>query len=60
MPKRKTEQDENEIAFGGLQELLRRDAERDKKSVKPPVSPAKKKAKTENRNSKTGVTSKPC
>jgi hypothetical protein len=30
MPKRSSTPDENEIAFGGLQELLRRDEARDK------------------------------
>jgi hypothetical protein len=38
MPKRK---DENEIAFAGLQELMRRDAERDGLPV-PPVEPEPK------------------
>lgn len=38
MPKRK---DENEIAFTGLQELLRRDAERDGLPVEPTPKPEK-------------------
>jgi hypothetical protein len=38
MPKRK---DENEIAFDALQEILRRDAERDGVSQEPPPVPGK-------------------
>lgn len=38
MPKRK---DENEIAFTGLQEILRRDAERDGLPVEPTPKPEK-------------------
>jgi hypothetical protein len=47
MPKRTSKPDENEIAFGGLQELLRRDEERDKsKAIKTtPKKPAQKKIK---------------
>jgi hypothetical protein len=33
--------DENEIAFAGLQELIRRDAERDGLPVEPPPKPEK-------------------
>src|SRR5215813_4135201 len=32
MPRRSSKPDENEIAFGGLQELIRRDEERDEKA----------------------------
>ena len=38
MPKRK---DENEIAYHGLQELIRRDAERDEIPQDPPSHPVK-------------------
>lgn len=38
MPKRR---DENQIAFDGLQEILRRDAERDGLPVKPKPKPEK-------------------
>ena len=38
MPKRK---DENEIAFSGLQDLIRRDAERDGLPVEPAPKPEK-------------------
>lgn len=38
MPKKK---DENEIAFAGLQELMRRDAKRDGLTVKPIAEPEK-------------------
>ena len=38
MPKRK---DENEIAFSGLQDLIRRDAERDGLPVEPTPKPEK-------------------
>jgi hypothetical protein len=47
MPKRTSKPDENEIAFGGLQELLRRDEARSKDTDKKEEKPKSKKAKTD-------------